>query len=58
MGFRKTSPLSPLPSPSRRPGEGDLAEALVQIGGRLKRCHPTDQTDQTDNASYQQHRFN
>src|SRR5215467_3539285 len=27
-----TSPLSPLPSPSHRPGEGDLAEAVQPIG--------------------------
>src|SRR3954463_7331313 len=30
-GF-ETSPLSPLPSPSHRPGEGDLAEAVLPIG--------------------------
>src|SRR3954454_21200289 len=33
----ETSPLSPLPSPSHRPGEGDLAEAVVPIGSRLKK---------------------
>src|SRR4051794_35151148 len=27
-----TSPLSPLPSPSHRPGEGDFAEAVAPIG--------------------------
>src|SRR4051794_17210530 len=30
------SPLSPLPSPSHRPGEGDLAEAVVPAGSRPK----------------------
>src|SRR3954469_13034069 len=29
----ETSPLSPLPSPSHRPGEGDPAEVMVLIGG-------------------------
>src|SRR3954470_6737022 len=29
----ETSPLSPLPSPSHRAGEGDSAEAMVAIGG-------------------------
>src|SRR5262245_5858165 len=29
----ETSPLSPLPSPSHRPGEGDFAEAVVLVGG-------------------------
>src|SRR5947199_6515868 len=33
----ETSPLSPLPSPSHRPGEGDLAGAVLPIGGRLKK---------------------
>src|SRR5436309_16056706 len=28
----ETSPLSPLPSPSHRPGEGDLVEAVLPIG--------------------------
>src|SRR3954470_21182702 len=29
----EASPLSPLPSPSHRPGEGDSAEAVVLVGG-------------------------
>src|SRR3954469_25381828 len=36
-GLPEPSPLSPLPSPARRPGEGDLAEAVVPIGSRLKK---------------------
>src|SRR3954466_6588914 len=30
--YFETSPLAPLPSPSHRPGEGDLAEAWVLVG--------------------------
>src|SRR4051794_6316960 len=29
----ETSPLSPLPSPSHRPGEGDSVGAVVLVGG-------------------------
>src|SRR3954468_8917810 len=29
----ETSPLSPLPSPSHRPGEGNAVAAVVPIGG-------------------------
>jgi len=47
------SPLSPLPSPPHLPGEGDLVEAVVPLGGHP--TDPTDPTDQTDNTCYKHH---
>src|SRR5436305_6728199 len=44
----ETSPLSPLPSPSPRPGEGDLVGAVVFLASRRHRSDPTDPSDRTD----------
>src|SRR3954451_5908535 len=46
-----TSPLSPLPSPSHRPGEGDFAEAVVLVGGVFKAGNDA------ENISYRHHRL-
>src|SRR3954468_6450646 len=32
ISLTETSPLSPLPSPSHRPGEGDSVEAVLPVG--------------------------
>jgi len=48
----ETSPLSPLPSPSHRPGEGDFAEAVVLVGGVFKAGNDA------ENTSYRHYRLN